>query len=143
MVSRLNVPLVEGRPILPGDLSPAGYSDLYVVASPVKSAQKKFQSDPDLAWITTEVGPKTVINPRTVTGVGIGTHQIVAKDGIAPKIVRPDNVIIAHVPFSTADRFTRKLDNIARSLNVFGHRLVGTEAWHWRRWLQIAQGGRE
>ena len=141
-VRRLNIPLVEGRPILPEDLSPAGYHDLYVVAKPSKNAPSKLQIDPDLAWIMTEVGPKTLIDPRTIERVGTGTHQIVAKGGTTPNVVRPDDLLIVHVPFSTAERFVRKLGNIDRSLTVFGHRLVGSEAWHWRRWLQIAKEGK-
>ncbi len=141
-VTRLNVPLVEGRPLLPASLSPPSYADLYLVAKPLAEAQKKFQADPDLAWIMTQVAPKTIINPRTVAGVGTGTHQIVAHEGSNPRVVKPDDLIVAHCPFSTSQRFTRKLDNIARSLGVFGHRLVGSEAWHWRRWLQIAEEGK-
>jgi hypothetical protein len=141
-VRRLNVPLVKDRPLLPADLSPAGYGDLYVVANPMKNAVRWFKVEPDLAWIMTEVVPKMIINARTVEGVGTGTHKVVEKEGSTTTVVRPDDLIIAHVPFSTADRFARKLDNIERSLTVFGHRLVGSEAWHWRRWLELAKEGR-
>ena len=141
-VRRLNVPLVKDRPPLPADLSPAGYGDLYVVANPMKNAVRRFKVEPDLAWIMTEVVPKMIINPRTVEGVVTGTHKVVEKEGSTTTVVRPDDLIIAHVPFSTADRFARKLDNIERSLTVFGHRLVGSEAWHWRRWLELAKEGR-
>jgi hypothetical protein len=141
-VRRLNVPLVEGRRVLPADLSPAGYDEFYVVANPLKNPQRKFQTDPNLAWIMTEVLPKTIVNPRTVDGVGIGTHRIVEKDNTKAVVIRPDDLIIIHIPFSTSERFVRKLENIERSLTVFGHRLVGSEAWHWRRWLQLAKEGK-
>jgi hypothetical protein len=141
-VRRLNIPLVEGRSALPADLSPAGYRDLYVVAKPLKNAASKLQIDPHLAWILTEVGPKTLIDPQTIEGVGTGTHHFVAKGGITPSVVRPDDLLIVHVPFSTPERFMRKLENIDRSLTVFGHRLIGSQAWHWRRWLQIAKEGK-
>jgi len=111
------------------------------VVSLLENPERRFQMDPDLAWIMTEVGPKTIVNPRTVEGVGTGTHRIVEKGGIKPTVIRPDDLIIAHVPFSTYNRFVRKMGNIERSLTVFGHRLIGSQAWHWRRWLQLAKEG--
>ena len=141
-VRRFNVPLVEGRPLLPRDLSPNSYSDLYLIADPVKNAARMFQTNPSLSWIMTEVGPKTIINPRTVEGVGMGTHGIVEKEGMKSTVVVPDDLVIAHVPFSTYDRFSRKIANIERSLSVFGHQLIGSQAWHWRRWLQLAKEGK-
>ncbi|MBA3607387.1 MAG: glycosyltransferase family 2 protein [Chthoniobacterales bacterium] len=140
-VRRLNVPLVELRPLLPPDLSPASYQDLYVIAKPTTDAERKFQSDPALAWIMTQVGPKTIINPRTVQGVGMGTHQVVEKGQPNPNVVWADDLIIAHLPFSTSARFLRKLENIDRSMNFFGHRLMGSQAWHWKRWLRLAKEG--
>jgi len=56
-------------------------------------------------------------NPRTV-GVGTGTHRIVEKGAIKPTVIRPDDMIIAHVPFSTYNRFLRKMGNIEKSLTV-------------------------
>lgn len=140
-VRRLNVPLVKDRPLLPIDLSPAHYADLFVVAHPVAEAERRFQVNPDLAWIMTQVGPKTIINPRAVKGVGMGTHQVMGKGQIKQPVVWADDVIIAHTPFSSPARFVRKLENIERSMTHFGHRLIGSQAWHWRRWLQIAKEG--
>jgi len=96
------------------------------VVSLLENPERRFQMDPDLAWIMTEVGPKTIVNPRTVEGVGTGTHRIVEKGRIKPTVIRPDDMIIAHVPFSTYNRFAREMGNIERSLTVFGHRLNGS-----------------
>lgn len=141
-VRRLNIPLVAGRPVLPTDLSPAGYHDLYLVASGRTNADRALERECDLVWIMTEGAPKTIVNPAKVDGVGLGHHQVINKQGTQPNVVRPDDLIIAHAPFSTSARFRRKLENIDRSLATFGHRLVGPQAWHWRRWLQIAHEGR-
>ena len=140
-VRRLNVPLIRDRSLLPVDLSPSNYANLFVVANPIGEAERRFQTDPDLAWIMTQIGPKTIINPRTVQGVGMGTHQVMEKGQVNPTVFWADDVIIAHTPFSSPARFVRKLANIERSMNVFGHRLVGSHAWHWRRWLRIARDG--
>jgi hypothetical protein len=141
-VRRLNIPLVAGRPVLPTDLSPGGYNDLYLVASGRTNADRALERERDLVWIMTEGAPKTIVNPATVNGVGMGHHQVIKKQGTQPNVVRPNDLIIAHAPFSTSARFLRKLENIDRSLTTFGHRLVGPEAWHWRRWLQIAREGK-
>jgi hypothetical protein len=68
---------------------------------------------------------ESIVNPRTVEGLE-QAHRIVEKGGIKPTVIRPDDMIIAHVPFSTYNRFVRKMGNIERSLTVFGHRLIGS-----------------
>jgi len=141
-VRRLNVPPVENRLLLPKDLAPENYGEIYLIAKPLDDAERRFRSEPDLAWILTRIGPKTVVNPRTVEGVGMGTHQVLDAGQASAKVVWADDVIIAHLPFSNPSRFARKLENIERSINVFGHRLTGSQAWHWRRWLHLAQIGR-
>jgi hypothetical protein len=50
--------------------------------------------------------------------------------------------VIAHFPFSTWPRFQRKLNNIRRSFAYFGHRLEDGQAWHWRRWVDLADQGK-
>jgi hypothetical protein len=45
-------------------------------------------------------------------------HRTVEKGGVKPTVIRPDDLIIAHVPFSTYNRFVRKMGNIERSLTV-------------------------
>lgn len=140
-VRRLNVPLTEEAPFLGFEFSPANYDNLFVIAQPLPDAERRFQNDPKLAWIMTEVGPKTIIRPETARAVGMGTHKVVEKGKVNPAVVWADDLLIAHFPFSTADRFSRKLENIQRSMMFFEHRLVGSQAWHWRRWLRLAQEG--
>lgn len=141
-VRRLNVPLVAGQPVLPVDFSPAGYEQLHVVANPLTGARGRLEQDPDASWIMTEIVPKTLVDPRKVDGVIVGAHGVVKTGGNQPNVVTPDDLMIAHFPFSTADRFLRKLANIDRSLKVFGHRLKGAQAWHWRRWVELAEKGK-
>jgi hypothetical protein len=71
-VRRLNIPLVAGRPVLPTDLSPGGYNDLYLVASGRTNADRALERERDLVWIMTEGAPKTIVNPATVNGVEWG-----------------------------------------------------------------------
>jgi glycosyltransferase involved in cell wall biosynthesis len=141
-VRRLNVPLVEDRELLPPSLAPASYGDLWLVAEPIPEARQKFDEGADLAWVMTSVASKTMVNPRTVDGVHIGAHRPKARDGMQPIVVMPKDIVIAHVPVSSLDRFTRKLQNIERSLATYGHRLVGNQAWHWFRWAKILREGR-
>lgn len=141
-VRRLNVPLVEGRELFPASLAPASHGDLWLVAEPIPEARQKFEGGADLAWVMTSVAAKTMVNPRTVEGVHIGAHRPKTRDGTQPEIITPKDLVIAHVPVSSLDRFTRKLQNIERSLATYGHRLKGNQAWHWIRWAKILREGK-
>jgi hypothetical protein len=141
-VRRFNVPPVEGRSPLPAIISPDTYDDLYLVVNPVDDAPVRLRSDPSLAWVMTRVVPKVIANPRAVRGLAMGGHEVMPREGIRLRQGEPDDLVIAHVPFSTADRFLRKTKNIEKSFAHFGHRLIAGEAWHWRRWLELVQSGK-
>jgi Glycosyl transferase family 2 len=139
-VHRFNVPLVEDRPACPVVVSPAVYDDVHFVVKPIDWAE--LGTDPDITHSMTRVLPKVVINPQRVAGSTVGCHDIVRKSGIHPVIGVPDDLVIAHLPFSTWPRFQRKTNNIRKSLARYGHRLVGGQARHWRRWLDLADRGK-
>lgn len=141
-VSSFNVPLVEGRELLPGSISPRDYPDIHFVVQPVENAQASITADPNLPYSMVRVPPKIIVNPDKVMGAAMGCHRVVEKPGMRAVTKVADDMVIAHLPFSTAARFQRKVDNIRRSFAHFGHRLVGTQAWHWRRWLELADQGK-
>ena len=141
-VPSFNVPLVEGRELLPGSISPRDYSDIHFVVQPVENAQASITADPNLPYSMVRVPPKIIVNPDKVMGAAMGCHGAVGKPGMRAVTKVAGDMVIAHLPFSTSARFHRKVDNIRRSFAHFGHRLVGRQAWHWRRWLELADQGK-
>jgi hypothetical protein len=141
-VDRFNVPVVEGRPVLPADLSPAHYDEIFLYTKPILDPRSSLERDPDLAWIRVWMPPKVFANPRAVHAVSMGAHRPLAGNGRNPRVEVPSDIVIAHVPLSTPERFTRKLANIERSMTQFGQRLKPDQAWHWRRWSALLSEGR-
>jgi Glycosyl transferase family 2 len=139
-VNRFNVPLVEGELKCPAILLPEVYNDIHFVTAPV--AWTEIGVRPEITHSMTRVLPKVIMNPRRVAGFTIGSHGIRKNPDLEPIESAPDDLVIAHLPFSTLPRFQRKTDNIRKSLSRYGHRLVGGQARHWRRWLQLADEGK-
>jgi hypothetical protein len=140
-VRRFNVPPVAGRRLLPAVLSPATYGQVSLVVNPVEKAWLKFAEDPNLAWIMTQVASKVMVNPRAIQVPAMGGHGVVPREDVVATTAVCEDVVIAHAPFSTYPRFLRKIQNVGRSLERFGDRLVPGQGWHWRRWLDLARAG--
>jgi hypothetical protein len=141
-VERFNVPPVRGVPLLPDTLSPAAYDRLFLVAKPVEQPWLEFQRRPNLASIMTRVVPKCILDPARVAGFAMGGHRPLEKHGIKPTTKVPGDLLIAHAPFSTYTRFLRKLQNIEKTISLHGHLYKAQQAWHWRRWLALAEEGK-
>ena len=46
-----------------------------------------------------------------------------------------------HVPFSTFDRFVRKIENAKSVIALHGDAFPGFTAWHWKRWIELLDKG--
>jgi hypothetical protein len=85
--------------------------------------------------------PKIMARGDMIKGLGPGMHDAVITDSEVRRVVA-DDLLVAHLPFSTIGRFAAKVQNIrdiyARAgidLSAPGEtwQEFGT-AWHWRRW---------
>jgi hypothetical protein len=140
-VTRLNIPLVLGGPPLPTTIPPERYDALYLLARPTDGSPLRTGADATLPWIVTRVLPKVIANPKAIRGLQLGGHGVVFDEHRPPRGHVPEDLVIAHLPFSTELRFRRKLANIARTMPHFGHHLGPGQAWHWRRWIEVAATG--
>ena len=91
-------------------------------------------------WIDHRVGPKLMVRPRCVGRIGFGAHDFVPVEAGA-RVTVPDDVLILHLPFTDEARFRRKVEGARAMLAQHDVRLEAAQAWHWRRWLQLAEGG--
>jgi hypothetical protein len=135
---RFNVPIVEGKLRADFPITASNHDATMIVAQPVRNARQEFLSNPNLKHILTHVMPKAMVCPKVAEGFIMGGHGIRSVTGADVKSIVPTDLIVVHVPFSSRERFEHKIENIRRSLGVFGHRLSPGMAWQWRRWLQIA-----
>ncbi|WP_372886500.1 glycosyltransferase family 2 protein [Shimia sp.] len=141
-VARYNVPLLEDGPALPLPVSPAAYHQvlLYAPDEDVRARYMRLREDSEAAWIASVPIGKIMVRPQRVAGAGDGGHRAVAAAGVTLRETRPADLVIAHVPFSTAARFARKVANIAAVVAASGDSWDEGSAWHWRRWLDSVSG---
>ena len=89
------------------------------------------------SWIYHRVGPKLMVRPRAVGHINFGAHDFVPADSTV-RVTAPDDLLIVHVPFTDEPRFRRKVDGARAMLSKHNVRLNPAQAWHWRRWLELA-----
>ncbi len=97
---------------------------------------------PDHRWIAGGVGRKVLARSATTARLTLGMHDVVPPPGVEPIRAVAADVAIAHLPFTTLERFRYKVQGVREMLEHHGHRLRGNEAWHWRRWLELEDTGR-
>lgn len=137
IVPRFNVPLLESGPRLPHG-PPALWPDQVLVYAPDEDrsqTQSRVRQDCGAPWIASVPGPKLMARTAKVSSTAEAHHDIVALDGGKVITEVPVDLFIAHVPFSTASRFERKVQNIRTVVTANGTAWGPDSAWHWRRWL--------
>ena len=135
-VHRFNVPLGPGGACLAAGAPPGPADELSLIAEPVPQFRARLASD-GLPWIRGVPVPKVMARPERIAGLAVGGHDIAGVDGRPLRRTTPSDLLIAHLPFTTAARFERKLENIRRIFAVHDAFYGPDLAWHWRRWLQL------
>jgi hypothetical protein len=144
-IPRYNVVLTTNRPTLPDPLVPVHYGDLQLFVDAIPHFYKYILDNPDTPWSRGVPGPKFMARTAVVGGVTAGKHDVIAKDGVAVQRATSEQILIAHVPFTTESRFTRKLENIRNECPggppdwTPGTNQTG---WHWWRWISLADEGK-
>lgn len=139
-INRYNVPLLASGPAL--RLPVGGLDDVLLYAPDENrfAIQTRIRNDAEAPWIGVIPAPKMMVRLDRVETIGEGHHVLGSGAGLTSEV--PDDLIIAHVPFSTTSRFARKVTNIRAQYAAIGHQWGPDTAWHWRRWLDnVAQRG--
>ena len=135
MVDRFNVPLGPDGPVVPERLQPRDYDRLLLFVDPVPDFRVHLEEHPETPWIRGVPMPKVMARPERIQALSIGQHDLVTD--LPVRRVIPDDLIIAHLPFTTAGRFWGKVENLRRTFQVHDEFFTGHMAWHWRRWLAL------
>ena len=141
-INRFNMPLTAQGALVPKNLSPAGYADLVLCVQTLPDFHLFIQEHPNVPWILgTPIMAKALARPNLISTVTAGGHVVEARAGITLRHARPPDLLIAHMPFTTYERFERKVSNIAGIVQAFPEFFSGYIAWHWKRWAAMFEAG--
>jgi glycosyltransferase involved in cell wall biosynthesis len=141
-VPRYNVVLTPNGPTLPPLPDSSDYQNTLLFIEPIPGFRTHLRFNPKTPWIRGVPGPKVMARSERIGGLIDGMHDIVASDGPPLRYRVPDDLLIAHLPFTTLPRFEQKIVNIRQSIAIHDAYWGEALAWHWRRWLALADEGR-
>ena len=142
MVDRYNIPVGPAGPLMPAELRPPHYGDLLLLAEPVDDAQSYLRQNASVSWIWAKAEPKVMARPKRIKALEYAGHDVFPADSTRLRRSTADDLFIAHLPFTSRARFHRKVENIRRTISAHDAFFDGAMAWHWRRWLTLAEQGR-
>ena len=139
----VDVPMFQALPLRAADgtvreLALSDPASLPIVAQANADADM-LRNDPELAPFTSWP-TKVLVRPAFVAEVGRGAHQVASVIG-TPRQRAASDLAIVHVPFTTRERFARKLRRVRIRLATYDDRFGPNQAWHWRRWLALEDAG--
>lgn len=140
-VPRYNVPLGPHGPMFPESLAPDRYRDVDLIVKPVPNIRESLRNNPALPWIRAMPAPKIIVRPGCIGHLKDGMHDIVPPPGKSLKRSVASDLVIAHLPLTTRERFARKIDNIREVFARHDDYMGPDIGWHWRRWLELADRG--
>jgi glycosyltransferase involved in cell wall biosynthesis len=140
-VDRFNVPVGSRGPMMPATLSPSNYEDVLLIVEPISEFRNHLRVNPQVPWIMGVPVPKVMVRPERVGSLAVAAHDAVAPPDVTLVRAEPSDLVIAHLPFTTRARFARKLDNIRKIIRANGDFFGGNLAWHWKRWIELADAG--
>lgn len=137
-IDRFNVPLQCN-----GEASGVGrdFGDTLLVTGPIPQLREAIARLPDTPWSRGVPMPKVMARPGQIASLGIGGHDAEAPEGKPLRRIRPVDMVIAHLPFTTRERFLRKVRNARRTLLQNPSLFAGDMAWHWGRWVGLLEDG--
>lgn len=137
-VDRFHVPLVQGEAATQPPIMPESYDRLSLVVKSAPDFRELMRKNPTASWILGVPVPKVMVRPALIASLIQAGHDAVPRDGVRLRRAKPADLLIAHLPFTTRARFARKIANIRRNIQVHDKNFRGDTAWHWRRWLALA-----
>lgn len=141
-VDRFNVPLGAAGPLLAPTRMPPDYDRWMLIVKALPDFRGQLERDPSLAWIRAVPGRKVMARRSVIGGLTEGLHDVEAPPGLSVRRQVPRDLLIAHLPLSNAARFAAKVENIRTHLAIHAPQMGPQIAWHWRRWLRLAEEGR-
>ena len=141
VVERFNAALRSGEPDLRQLETDSAIRNLPLIVEQVTLSRERMKAEPQHRWVTHKLAPKLMVRPDRLTHFNLGQHKAVGKEGVQLRRTQGQDVVIAHLPLSSFERFERKVNNIRYVFERYDAKFSGDRAWHWRRWLEIQDAG--
>jgi glycosyltransferase involved in cell wall biosynthesis len=140
-IERFNVPLTR-RPFLPASGGAAApFLDAPLITARERLDRRTLDEAPGRRWIMHGIAPKLACRTDRVASFCPGWHGAFDAEG-HPLPSRPvAGLVIVHLPLTTRERFVRKVDNARDFFARWGDHYQGDAAWHWKRWIALADTG--
>ncbi len=142
LLDRFNVILTVEGPALPAELAPTSHDELLMVVEPMPHFWTESERDPELSWMRSRIAGRVMARPDRIGTLTLGAHDIVAAGDAPIRCSTSDDLVVAHLPFTTRERFERKVANIRTLLAAHEGLFVESYGRHWRRWAALAEAGR-
>ena len=136
-VDRFNVAVTAQQRSLPVASWLTSHAELRLYATVAANLREYVEDHPDVPLNTLLPGPKVMARPHAIAGVEPGSHDVTGSADATLRRLAARDLLIAHVFFSTAERFRRKIDNIRAELAQNPAYFNGELAWHWKRWAAM------
>ena len=136
-VSRFNVVLSDEAidlPILP---TVEQYGSVLLHVRQVDDFRARFEAGTAPPWCRNVPVPKIMARPSMIDSIGTGGHSVNGCEGTRLRTAVPADLLIAHLPFTTPQRFSGKIRNLGRMLDAHNEYFVAGMAWHWRKWSEL------
>jgi hypothetical protein len=121
---------------------PERYGDILLYVKPTPTFPTAIGDDPSLVWSQGIPKPKVMARLRALDYVRPGDHNADLKAGACWAAEPVPDTVIAHLPFTTFQRFATKVRNIRIALTDHPEFFEGSRASHWRRWAALEEQGR-
>jgi glycosyltransferase involved in cell wall biosynthesis len=102
----------------------------------VPDSQREIVEKDALKWIRGQQHGKVIARTSLIDKFGAAGHEVIGADGkrIAPRV--SDDGLIVHVPFTTFERFSRKVLNVKNAVGRHPEYFKNAGA-HWTRWAGL------
>lgn len=141
VVERFNAALCSDEPDLRQLETDSAIRNLPLIVRQVVLSRKRMMAEPEHRWVTHKLAPKLMVRPDRLARFNLGLHSAIGKEEAQLHRTQGHDVVIAHLPFSTFERFERKVNNTRHVFERYDAEHSGESAWHWRRWIEIQDAG--
>ena len=140
-IARLNVPLMKAPFTPSAGATAAEFLTLPLITGSEELGQAVLDACPTQHWIMHRIGPKLLCRPDRVAQYGLGWHSVADAGGRQLHATPARGIVLIHLPLTTKDRFVRKVENAREFLKRRSDHFKGDNAWHWKRWIGLADRG--
>jgi hypothetical protein len=141
LVNRFNACLSDSNIGFFANMNAGVIRQLDIFVQSMRLSSQVMNEDPSIRWSSGKPVEKVLARCRSIEAICAGGHGIIGAGGAMLPAREVEDAIIVHVPFSTFDRFKRKVSNVRGLFEANPNVFSGEGGWHWRRWVRILNEG--